>query len=99
MDISINEEHQNHIKRKIESGMYRTSSDVLAKALALLDEHDEELARELEDVRRGIEVGTEQLRNGQYTEYTDETLHELFDKVKQRGRERLVPEDGGPNGT
>ena len=99
MDISVNDQNQNHIKRKIDSGMYSTSDDVLAKALALLDEHDEGLAGELEDVRRSIEVGTEQLRNDQYTEYTDETLHELFDKVKQRGRERLASESGESNST
>ena len=94
MDISINDQHQDHIKRKIESGMYRTPDDVLAKALTLLDEHDEELARELEDVSRSVQIGTDQLRNGQYTEYTDETLHEFFDRVKQLGRGRLAPENG-----
>ena len=94
MDILINDQHQDHIKRKIESGMYRTPDDVLATALTLLDEHDEGLVRELEDVSRSVQIGTDQLRKGQYTVYTDETLHELFDGVKQRGRERLAPENG-----
>lgn len=40
MNISISEQHGEHIKRKVESGIYHSPDDVIAKALELLDEHD-----------------------------------------------------------
>lgn len=88
MDISISEHLQEHINQKIQSGKYRSSDEVLEKALALLDEHDEGLDRELADVHAKVQEGIEALQNGDYTEYTSETLHQLFNDVKQRGRER-----------
>jgi hypothetical protein len=88
MDISYNERNLEHVKRKVESGRYDTPDDVLAKALSLLDERDEALSEELADVRAKIEEASEQSKNGRYTIYTDETLHELFEDVKRRGRER-----------
>jgi prevent-host-death family protein len=39
--------------------------------------------------QRDINLGAEQLRNGQYTEYNDETLPGLLEKIKERGERRL----------
>ncbi len=58
----------------------------MSKALGLLDEHDESLAEELGGLRVKVQEGIEALRNGDYTEYTDETLHELFDEVTTNPR-------------
>jgi prevent-host-death family protein len=43
----------------------------------------------LEALQRDINLGAEQLRNGQYTEYNDETLPGLLEKIKERGERRL----------
>lgn len=88
MNISINEQNQEHIRRKIESGQYKSPDDVIARALALLEEHDEELGRELAELRGKLEFGTEQLRNGQFTVYDNEGLNELKERIKREGRER-----------
>ncbi len=84
MDISLNQGHRERIKRKVEAGLYGSTDEAIARALDLLDEFDEELA----ELRAKIQQGIEQLENGQYAEYTDETLHQLFEGVKRRGRER-----------
>ena len=81
MEISINQQHLDHIKRKVESGIYRSPDAVIAKALGLLDEHDESLAEEMDGLRGKVQGGIEALRNGDCTEYTNETLRELFDEV------------------
>ena len=86
MAISIDQEHLDHIKRKVESGIYRSPDAVIAKALGLLDEHDESLAEELDTLRPKVQGGIEALRNGDCTEYTSENLHELLDEVKHCGR-------------
>jgi putative addiction module CopG family antidote len=91
MEISISEQNHTHIKRKIESGEYSSADEVITKALESLDESDEALAREIEEVRAKIQEGIADLQEGRYTSYTNETLHELIENVKQRGRVRRDP--------
>ena len=79
MNISINEQHGEHIKRKVESGIYHSPDDVIAKALELLDEHDEELERELADMHLKVKRGTEQADAGQLI-----PASEVFDELRQR---------------
>ncbi len=43
----------------------------------------------LEALQRDINLGAEQLRNGQYSEYDDESLPSLLQKIKERGERRL----------
>jgi prevent-host-death family protein len=40
-------------------------------------------------LRRDIQVGIDQLENGQYTDYTEETLDELFEDICREGRATL----------
>jgi prevent-host-death family protein len=40
-------------------------------------------------LRQEIAIGLHQLEQGQYTEYTEETLHQLFDEIKTQGRLEL----------
>ena len=93
MEISIHQQHIDHIRRKVESGVYQSPDAVMAKALILLDEHDESVAEELDGLQVEVQRGVEALRSGDYTEYTDETLQELFDEVKNRGREQRATID------
>ncbi|MCH7786392.1 MAG: type II toxin-antitoxin system ParD family antitoxin [Chloroflexi bacterium] len=79
MNISISEQHGEHIKRKVESGIYRSPDDVIAKALELLDEHDEELERELADMRLKVKISTEQADAGQLI-----PASEVFDELRRR---------------
>ena len=90
MEISINSQHIDHIRQKVESGIYQSPDAVMAKALGLLDEHDKSVAEELDGLRVEVQRGVDALRSGDYTEYTDETLRDLFDEVKSRGRERAT---------
>ena len=82
MEISISEENQEQINRKVESGQYRSPDDVLAKALELLNEHDEELAQELVEVRAKVQEGIDQLARGEFVECTDETLGGLLEEIE-----------------
>ncbi len=85
MDVSLSTQNEKLIKEKMESGEYGSPDEVLGAALRLLDERDKKLTA----LRADVQVGLDQLERGEYTEYTDETLHELFDNVTRRGRERL----------
>ncbi|MEO0686098.1 MAG: type II toxin-antitoxin system Phd/YefM family antitoxin [Cyanobacteria bacterium J06649_11] len=43
----------------------------------------------LEALRREIAIGIEQLENGEYTEYDEESLATFFEDIKARGRKKL----------
>jgi prevent-host-death family protein len=43
----------------------------------------------LQALRQEIQVGVDQLENGQYTDYTEETLGELFEEIVGEGRREL----------
>jgi hypothetical protein len=51
-------------------------------------ERDEEKLKtlKLERLRRKIAIGIEQLENGQYTEYDEESLSAFVENIKARGR-------------
>jgi putative addiction module CopG family antidote len=83
MNISISEQNEERIKRKIESGRYPSIDDVIAKALELLDEHDEDLERELADMHDKVRKGTEQADAGQLA-----PASEVFDRLLRRNAER-----------
>lgn len=46
------------------------------------------LAQKFPEVYVRVREGVDALKNGDYVEYTDENLHEFFEDIKRRGRER-----------
>lgn len=80
MSNEISQENEQFIQQVIEEGSYRDRAEVLDEAVELLKERRVLLEH--------IDVGTQQLRNGEQTEFNDETLRELFDEIQTRGRER-----------
>ena len=79
MNISISEQRQDRIRRKVESGHYGTPDEVIAKALELLDERDQALAEELADMQEKALRSTEQADAGQLI-----PASEVFDELRQR---------------
>lgn len=47
----------------------------------------------LEALRRDVTLGAEQLKNGEYSEYNDESLPNLLEKIKARGQHQLYNND------
>ena len=90
MEISISEQQFDHIRKKVDAGQYPSTEAVIAKALDLLDQYDETMSKELGEIGAKVREGVDALRDGDYTDYTDETLQELFEDVKRRGRARRL---------
>ena len=72
--------------------------DTLTQIILSLNEQEREiLLHQLQDphptdpqsLQQKIAIGAQQMRNGEYTEYTDETLPELLGKIRSRGQDRL----------
>jgi antitoxin ParD1/3/4 len=97
MNVSLTPELEQLVAKKVESGMYPSANDVIREALRLLQERDEAREAKLVDLRRDIQVGLDQLAQGQATTYDDHTLSNLVWEVQSEGRKRLDHErDSGP---
>ena len=79
MDISISEQNQERILRKIESGKYGSLDDVIARALELLDKHDEALAQELAGLHDKVRQGIAEADAGHLIPASD-----VFDELRRR---------------
>ena len=90
MDITISEELLKRIQWKVDAGIYPSADEVIERALDLLDEYDVEIAK-IQDM---VQVGMDDLAEGRYTTYTEETLDNLVEDVKRRSLERLESRKG-----
>jgi hypothetical protein len=72
--------------------------DTLTQIILALNEQERQLLlhqlqdpnpADLQSLQQKIEIGAQQLLNGEYTEYTDETLPELLGKIRSRGQNRI----------
>ncbi|MCC5640387.1 type II toxin-antitoxin system Phd/YefM family antitoxin [Nostoc sp. CHAB 5844] len=56
-----------------------------------LEQLEKELKKlKLEALKREIAIGIEQLENGEYTEYDEESISILFEEIAARGRKKLA---------
>jgi len=85
MTVEIPLNYQAFVKNVIDRGQFRTEEQVVGEALRLLAERDQRL----EEFRREIQIGLDQLDRGEYTEYDEESLKEFFEQVKAEGRQSL----------
>ena len=85
MNVPLNPDEQELIRRKVASGLYSSPNEVISTALRLLDQYD----HTLEEVRKDVLEGVEQLDRGEFAEYTDETLHQFFEEIEAEGLREL----------
>ena len=82
MNISLTPQLEEMVKRKVDSGLYVSASEVLREALRLLEERDRLYAIRLEELRTEIKRG---LDSGEATPLD-------IKAIKTRGRKRLAAE-------
>jgi len=88
VNVSLTQELEQIVNKKVSSGMYQTASEVVREGLRLLVERD----RRLESLRRDVRAGFEAIQRGEYTDYDATTIQKLADRVNARGRKRLAAE-------
>ena len=86
MNVSLTAELEQLVNEKVESGMYHSASEVVREGLRLLKERDELRRVQMDEVRRDVMLGVEQVRAGRGKKYTGGA--ELADEIKRRGRQR-----------
>ena len=78
-------EFQQFINQEIAAGKYPTADAVLLAGLRLLQRREQEL----EELRREIQIGFDELDRGEGIELSEAGLKEFFEDVKTEGRRRL----------
>lgn len=96
MNVSLTPELEQLVTEKVKSGLYTSASEVIREALRLLRERDEVRQVKLQELRREIQLGMDDLEAGRATTYNDDTLPSLVEKIQQEGRKRRALAEGGP---
>lgn len=65
MNVSLTPELEKLVESKVQSGRYQSASEVIREGLRLLDDQDRLRAAQLEEVRRKIQIGIDQLDGGE----------------------------------
>jgi len=65
MNVSLTKELEQLVTEKVKSGLYHTASEVIRDALRLLEERDRLYALRLEELRREVRKGIDQLDRGE----------------------------------
>ena len=82
MNVSLTPQLEELVKKKVESGLYTSASEVMREALRLLDERDRLRSMRIEELRTEIRKG---LESGEPTPLN-------IEEIKARGRKRLAAE-------
>lgn len=89
MNVSLTPELEKLIQSKVDSGLYNSASEVVRESLRLLHERDRVREVRLEELRKEIKKGVQQLENDEYTVYETEELENLISEIKQKGRAKI----------
>ena len=83
MNVSLTPELERLVQEKVASGLYNSASEVVREALRILKERDEMRSLALEDLKREIAAGLDDLDRGE-AEVLD------IEAIKAEGRRRLA---------
>jgi antitoxin ParD1/3/4 len=86
VNVSLTPELEELVQQKVQSGMYHTASEVIREGLRLLKEQDIIREMRLEELRREVKAGFEQIERGGYTRYA--SGEEIAEWVLAEGRRR-----------
>lgn len=83
MNVSLTKELEELVNRKVETGRYLSASEVVREALRLLEERDRLQEIRLEEMRRAIRAGNEQLARGEHV-----SGDQVFGEIRAKSRRR-----------
>jgi len=93
MEVHLTPDQKAFIRQAIESGRLTRAEDAVEEALALWEERERKRA----EILAAVDVAEASLARGEGRVLTQESLQELAEKVKQRGRARLAAEPQAPH--
>jgi Arc/MetJ-type ribon-helix-helix transcriptional regulator len=86
MEVQLTSDQKAFIRQAIESGRLLREEDALQEALSLWEERERTRA----EILATVDAAEASLDRGQGRTITQESMRQLADEVKQRGRARLA---------
>lgn len=84
MNVSLTPHLEELVKRKVDSGLYNSSSEVVREALRLLEDRDRLQEIRLSELKQEIQIGLDQLDRGEGIDG-----REVFAELRARSKARL----------
>jgi putative addiction module CopG family antidote len=88
MNVRFTPDQEAFIRQAIATGRFQHAEDAVKEALLLWEERERTRA----ELLSAVEIAEASLRRGEGRNITQESMRELADDVKQRGRTRLARE-------
>ena len=92
MEVQLSPDQQALARHAVETGRLNHEEDAVREALTLWEERERTSA----EIAVLVESAEASLARGEGHEITQQAMHELAGKVKQRGRERMEPQKTTP---
>jgi putative addiction module CopG family antidote len=88
MEVRLTPDQEAFVRQAVESGRFTRAEDAVAEALALWEERERRRA----EILASIDAAETSIARGEGRVLTPESVQQLAEEVKQRGRARLEAE-------
>ena len=92
MEVQLTPDQKAFVRQAIETGRLQREEDAVKEALSLWEERE----RTRTEILSAVDEAEASLARGEARPITQESMRELADQVKQRGRARLAAEKTAP---
>jgi putative addiction module CopG family antidote len=92
MEVNLTPDQKAFVRHAIESGRLQREEDAVREALSLWEERERTRA----EILAAVDEAETSLARGEGRSVTQESMRELAESVKQRGRARLASEQNTP---
>ncbi len=86
MNVHLGETFDQFVNELIASGLYQSQSEVIREGLRLLKEREDIRRIKLQELRRDVQLGIDQISRGEFSTYNCGS--ELSDEIKATGRQQ-----------
>jgi putative addiction module CopG family antidote len=86
MEVHLTPDQQAFVRQAIETGRFRREEDAVREALSLWEERE----RKREEILAAVDAAETSLARGNGRIITEQSMRDLAEEVKQRGRLRLA---------
>ena len=92
MEVNLTPDQKAFVRQAIDSGRFQREEDAVKEALALWEERERTRA----EILVSVDEAEASLARGEGRAITQESMRELADDVKQRGRARIAADQHTP---
>ena len=94
MEITLTPELEDLLNEELQTGDYFSPNDVLREGLLSLRTRRIPKEIRLENLRREVQKGIDDMRQGNYKTYNADKLDDFIEDIIERGKEKLNKKNG-----